>query len=91
MIVADPALTLLLILAIGAAVGLSMYRYAGSSWLNQLTGTRRGYLTSALIGVAGSFIGYHLAVILGALGVIALLIAAVGAAALVWAWRTFKI
>lgn len=87
----DPTLTLLLILAIGVAVGLAMYRYAGSSWLNQLTGTRRGYLTSALVGVAGSFIGYHLAVILGSRGIVALLIAAIGAVVLIWAWRTFKL
>ena len=61
MFVADPALMLLLILLIGIAVGLLMYRYAGSRWLTQFTSTRRGYLTSALVGVAGSFTGYHLA------------------------------
>src|ERR1700724_572112 len=60
MFVADPALMLLLILLIGIAVGLLMYRYGGSRWLTQFTSTRRGYLTSALVGVAGSFTGYHL-------------------------------
>jgi hypothetical protein len=68
MFVADPALMLLLILLIGIAVGLLMYRYAGSRWLTQFTSTRRGYLTSALVGVAGSFTGYHLATIAGAGG-----------------------
>ena len=67
MFVADPALMLLLILLIGIAVGLLMYRYAGSRWLMQFTSTRRGYLTSALVGVAGSFTGYHLATIAAAL------------------------
>ena len=91
MFVADPALMLLLILLIGIAVGLLMYRYAGSRWLTQFTRTRRGYLTSALVGVAGSFTGYHLATIAGAGGAgIALIAAAMGAALLVWAWRTIK-
>ncbi len=91
MFVADPALMLLLILLIGIAVGLLMYRYAGSRWLMQFTSTRRGYLTSALVGVAGSFTGYHLATIAGAGGTgIALIAAAMGAALLVWAWRTIK-
>lgn len=87
----NPAVTLLLILIIGFAIGILIYRYAGSNWINQLTGARRGQLTSGLVGVAGAFIGYHLAVILGLLGVAALLIAAVGAAALVWGWRTIKV
>jgi uncharacterized membrane protein YeaQ/YmgE (transglycosylase-associated protein family) len=91
MFVADPALMLLLILLIGIAVGLLMYRYAGSRWLTQFTSTRRGYLTSALVGVAGSFTGYHLATIAAAGGIgIALIAAAMGAALLVWAWRTIK-
>jgi uncharacterized membrane protein YeaQ/YmgE (transglycosylase-associated protein family) len=91
MFVTDPALTLLLILLIGIAVGLLMYRYAGSRWLTQFTSTRRGYLTSALVGVAGSFTGYHLATIAATGGTgIALIAAAIGAALLVWAWRTIK-
>jgi uncharacterized membrane protein YdjX (TVP38/TMEM64 family) len=57
MFVVDPALALLLILLIGIAVGLLMYRYAGSRWLTQFTSTRRGFLTSALVGMAGSFTG----------------------------------
>jgi hypothetical protein len=86
MFVTDPALTLLLILLIGIAVGLLMYRYAGSRWLTQFTSTRRSYLTSALVGVAGSFTGYHLATIAAAGGTgIALIAAAIGAALLVWA------
>jgi hypothetical protein len=60
MFVLDPALALLLILLIGIAVGLLMYRYAGSRWLTQFTSTRRGYLTSALVGVAGDTIWQRL-------------------------------
>jgi uncharacterized membrane protein YeaQ/YmgE (transglycosylase-associated protein family) len=48
-------------------------------------------LTSALVGVAGSFTGYHLATIAATGGTgIALIAAAIGAALLVWAWRTIK-
>jgi uncharacterized membrane protein YeaQ/YmgE (transglycosylase-associated protein family) len=92
MFVVDPAITLLLILLIGIAIGVAIYRYAGSRWLAQFTSTRRGYLTSALVGIAGSFTGYHLATIAVAGGTgIALIAAAMGAAMLVWAWRTIKI
>lgn len=88
----SPVVTFLLILVVGMAIGLLMYRYAGSNWLNQLTGTRRGQLTSALVGVAGSFIGYHLAILLGAVGTgLNLIFAAVVAALLVWGWRTIKV
>lgn len=92
MIIANPLLVLLLIVAIGVAVGILMYRYAGSNWLAQLTGTRRAYVTSALVGVAGSFIGYHISTIAGAGSTgIALILAAVFAALVVWIWRTARI
>jgi hypothetical protein len=92
MFVLDPVLALLLILLIGVAIGLLMYRYAGSRWLSQFTSTRRGYVTSALVAVAGSFMGYHLAMIAATSGTgIALIAAALGAALLVWVWRTVKI
>jgi uncharacterized membrane protein YeaQ/YmgE (transglycosylase-associated protein family) len=86
------ATTFFLILIVGIAIGLLMYRYAGSNWLSQITGTRRGQLTSALVGVAGAFIGYHLAMLLGTASTgISLIFAAVGAALLVWGWRTVKV
>jgi hypothetical protein len=88
----SPAVTFLLILIIGVAVGLLIYRYAGSNWLSHLTGSRRGQVTSAIVGVAGAFIGFHLAILLGAVGTaVTVIFAAVGAAALVWSWQTIKI
>lgn len=88
----SPAVTLLLILVIGIAIGLLMYRYAGSNWLSQLTGTRRGQLTSAIVGTAGAFIGYHLAILMGSAGATtSLIFAAIAAALLVWGWRTVKV
>ncbi len=88
----SPAVTLLLILVIGIAIGLVIYQYAGSNWLSQLTGTSRGQLTNALAGIAGAFIGYHLAIVFGSVGASTpLIFAAVAAALLVWGWRTVKV
>ena len=49
-------------------------------------------ITGALVGIAGSFIGFHLAGLLGlALGGIGLYLgAAAGAAAVVWLWRVMR-
>ncbi len=88
----NPALTFLLVLMVGIAIGLLIYRYAGANWLSQITGSRRGQLTSALVGVAGAFIGSHLAILLGAAGtLVSLVFAAIGATAFVWGWRTIKL
>jgi uncharacterized membrane protein YeaQ/YmgE (transglycosylase-associated protein family) len=47
-------------------------------------------VTSALVGIAGSFVGYHLAVVLGILGLGALIVAIIGAVVVLWAWRTVR-
>ena len=57
---------LLVVLAIGIIVGLAFTRYA-RSWLARLGSTTRSDITSALVGVAGSFIGFHIGVIIGLL------------------------
>jgi uncharacterized membrane protein YeaQ/YmgE (transglycosylase-associated protein family) len=87
----DPALTFLLILVIGAVAGLIFDRLAGPGWLaRQFTGPR-GYLTSALIGIAGSFIGFHLATLIGFAGDLSSFIAAaLGAAAILFLWRAIR-
>jgi uncharacterized membrane protein YeaQ/YmgE (transglycosylase-associated protein family) len=89
----DPAVTFLVILVIGIAAGLLFDRLAGPSWLaRQFSGSSRGIITSALVGIAGAFIGYHIAVLL-ALGsglVMAAIAAALGAAAVLFAWRMAK-
>jgi len=62
---ADPAVTFLIVLAIGIVAGLLTQRYMRGSWLaKQITSSTRGMVTSALVGVAGSFIGFHIAVLL---------------------------
>ena len=89
---ADPVVTFLVILAIGVAAGFIFQRFAGPSWLSrQIAGETRGLVTSALVGIAGSFTGYHIAGLLGLTGpVVPFVIAAAGAAAVLWGWRMIR-
>ncbi len=89
----DPVVTFLLVLAIGIVAGFLFDRLAGPSWLaRQFSGSTRGIITSALVGVAGAFVGYHIAILLalGAGLVISVIAAAVGAAVVLFVWRTAK-
>ena len=92
--IASPIVTFLVVLLIGIATGLLAQRYVGGSWLSrQVTGRNRAAATCALVGIAGSFIGFHLAVLLELLkyGSIALfLAAAVGAIVVLWGWKTMR-
>ena len=78
----------LIVLVIGIAVGLFFNRYA-RSWLARLGTTTHSDITSALVGIAGAFIGFHLAVILGLLPTPAMLYIAalIGAVGVLWLWR----
>ena len=78
---------LLVVLAIGIAAGLVFNRY-GQTWLRRQFVTRHSDLTSALVGIAGAFIGFHVGVIAGLLpSPLTLYIAAVvGAFLVLWAW-----
>jgi uncharacterized membrane protein YeaQ/YmgE (transglycosylase-associated protein family) len=87
----DPAVTLLIILVIGIVAGLIFDRFAGPGWLARKFTGPRGYLTSALVGVAGSFIGFHVAGLLRLAGDLsALIAAAVGAAIVLVIWRAIR-
>jgi len=86
----EPALTLAIILVIGIVAGLIFDRIAGPGWLTrQIAGSTRGMVTSALVGIAGAFIGYHL-VALAVSGPVAFLGAIAGAAIVLWGWRVIK-
>jgi uncharacterized membrane protein YeaQ/YmgE (transglycosylase-associated protein family) len=86
-----PGAVLLILLIIGIAAGLLFDRFAGPGWLSrQVAGGNRTLLTSALVGIAGSFVGYHLALVLGILGLGALIVAIIGAVVVLWAWRTVR-
>ena len=89
----DPAITFLLVVAIGIVAGFLFDRLAGPSWLaRQFSGSTRGIITSALVGVAGAFVGYHIAVLLALGGeiVTTVVAAALGAAVALFAWRMAK-
>jgi uncharacterized membrane protein YeaQ/YmgE (transglycosylase-associated protein family) len=91
--VTDPVVTFLLVLAIGIIAGLLFDRLAGPSWLaRQFSGSTRGIVTSALVGVAGAFVGYHIGLLLAPGGgiVMSVIAAAVGAAVVLFGWRMAK-
>ena len=79
---------LLIILLIGVVAGLVFNRYS-RSWLARIGSSSRSDLTSALVGIAGAFIGFHVSVILGLLPspLMHYLLAAVGAVLVLWLWR----
>jgi uncharacterized membrane protein YeaQ/YmgE (transglycosylase-associated protein family) len=89
----DPAITFILVVAIGLAAGFLFDRLAGPSWLaRQFTGSTRGIITSALVGIAGALMGYQIAVLLALGGglVTAAIAAALGAAVVLFGWRMAK-
>ena len=79
---------LLIILVIGIVAGLFFNRYA-RSWLARLGTTTHSDITAALVGIAGSFIGFHISVILGLLPspLMHYILAAAGALVVLWLWR----
>jgi uncharacterized membrane protein YeaQ/YmgE (transglycosylase-associated protein family) len=86
-----PAVAFLLVLVIGIAAGLIFDRFAGPGWLSrQVAGSTRTLVTSALVGVAGSFVGFHLAMLARVSPAAAIIIAAIGAAVVLFVWRTVR-
>ena len=84
----------LLLLGLGAAVGLLFDYVARPSWLSpQIVGINRIRVTSALIGIAGMFIGYQLALLIGIVGFGGFgrpVIAILAALAVLWGWRMVR-
>ena len=78
----------LIILLIGVVAGLLFNRYS-RSWLARIGGSSRSDLTTALVGIAGAFIGFHISVIAGLLPspLMHYLLAIVGAVLVLWLWR----
>lgn len=81
--------TFILLILIGVIVGLFMNR-GGRSWLGRQVAeaTGVGDVTYALIGIAGSFMGFHIGVILELLPSLLLYVAAIAGAFLtIILWR----
>ena len=86
-----PTVTFLIVLVIGSLAGLIFDRVAGPNWfMRRVSGAMPSMITSALVGVAGSFVGFHLAEAFRLSAEIALVTAVVGAAAILFAWRTAR-
>ena len=86
-----PGAVFLILLVIGILAGLLFDRFAGPGWFSrQIAGRNRLMATSSLIGVAGSFVGYHLAGLIGITGYGALIGAIIGALVVLWAWRVVR-
>lgn len=83
---------LILVLLIGIVIGVAALRLAKPGWLSrQVAGGRRGEVTSALVGIAGAFIGFHVAALISGGDLVLLVGAAIGAALIVWGWRELKL
>ncbi len=89
-IVTTGLVNLIVIVAIGIIVGLVFNRY-GRGWLGRRVAdaTGVGDVTYSLVGIAGSFIGFHLAVLFGLLPtpLMPYLAAVIGAGVTLWLWR----
>lgn len=88
-IVTTALATLIIVTAIGAIVGLAFNRYGRGWWGRNVAVGTQSDITSALVGVAGAFIGFHIGVVLGILPspLMLYLAAAAGAFVVLWVWR----
>lgn len=79
---------LIIVLVIGIAAGLIFVRH-GQTWLRRQFVTRQSDVTSALVGIAGAFIGFHVGVVVRLLPspLTHYIAAAVGAFLVLWLWR----
>lgn len=78
----------LIVLIIGIVAGLAFNRYA-QTWLSRRFITQQSDITTALVGIAGAFIGFHLSVIIGLrpLPLVLYIAAIIGAFLVLWLWR----
>ena len=82
-------MTFIILVVIGIVVGL-VFNRRGRSWLGRQVAetTGVGDVTYSLVGIAGSFMGFHIGVILQLLPSLLLyVIAVIGAALTIWVWR----
>jgi hypothetical protein len=87
----SPVQSFLIVVAIGVGGGLLFDHFAGPGWLKrQVVGAMPSMITSALVGVAGAFVGFHLALSLALSPEAGLAGAALGTAAVLFGWRTVR-
>jgi hypothetical protein len=80
-------LNFIILVAIGAAVGWAMLHH-GSTWLRRQFATSSGEITYGLVGIAGSFMGYHIGGLLGiTMDLLLYILAAAAAVGTIYLWR----
>lgn len=90
----DPWISFLLVLLIGVVAGVIAQRGFSRSWLSGRVGRATGSdVTSALVGIAGAFIGFHLTALLvvPAATLVLLLGAIIGAVVILWGWKAARL
>jgi hypothetical protein len=88
-IITTAILTFIILVAIGIIVGL-LFNRRGRTWLGRQVAdaTGAGDVTYSLVGIAGSFMGFHIGVILGLLpSTLNYVVAILGAALTIYLWR----
>jgi uncharacterized membrane protein YeaQ/YmgE (transglycosylase-associated protein family) len=89
--IVDPAVSFLIVLLVGIVAGLIFDRVARPRWFSrEVANETRGMVTLSLIGIAGAFLGFHLAILVvfpsgGTL--VPFLGALIGAVAALFGWR----
>jgi uncharacterized membrane protein YeaQ/YmgE (transglycosylase-associated protein family) len=80
---------LIIVVIIGVVAGIAFNRVGLGWWSRTIGSGSRSDVTSALVGIAGAFIGFHLAVVLGLLPTPLMLYlgAVIGAVIVLWLWR----
>jgi hypothetical protein len=87
----DVAFGFLLVLILGAVVGVFYDRFAGPGWLAQQFAGRRGMVTAGLVGVAGASIGLFVAMLVGLVGLVWwIILGLIGAVLVVVGWRAIS-
>jgi uncharacterized membrane protein YeaQ/YmgE (transglycosylase-associated protein family) len=88
-IITTAIFTFIILIVIGIVAGV-LFNRRGRTWLGRQVAdaTGAGDVTYSLVGIAGSFMGFHVGVILGLLPTMMLYIAAIiGAVLTIWLWR----
>ena len=80
---------LIIIVVIGIVAGLVFNRYRQGWFARNIGNSKHSDITTALVGIAGAFIGFHIGVVLELLPLprMQYLLAAIGALVVLWAWR----
>ena len=80
---------LMIIVLLGIMCGLVFSRYGQGWFARHVTGTRHTNFTTALVGIAGAFIGFHIGVVLQLvpLPLMQYLLSVVCALVVLWLWR----